>query len=193
MKNKITEKYRWKMFRVISEKVFVWWKEKDFEFAERAPWVRILLMSWDKILLTFEKRLETKDWVDYRLPWWKVFDEIDDYISFLESWKDINLMAKNSAKRELEEETWIILQEDDFKLFQKSHAGSSVKWDLYYYVAEVDWLDTSSKEINTEEWEDIKTWWYTKKGVMEMCLNWDIKEDRSLGIILKYLLSQNRK
>jgi 8-oxo-dGTP pyrophosphatase MutT (NUDIX family) len=103
---------------------------------------------------------------------------------------DIENLAKKSAKRELEEETWVFLKEEDLKLFHISHAGSSVKWDLYYYLASISWLDNNEKEIKTEEWEDIKTWWYKRDEVIKMCLAWDIKEDRTLWILLKFLLSQ---
>ena len=190
MPQNIQEKYRWRMIRIINEKVVVWWKEKVFEFAERSPWVRLLITSWNKVLLNFEKRVETKGWIDYRLPWWKVIDKIEDYVNFIENSWDIELEAKKAAKKELEEEAHISLNLEDLALLHKSHAGSSVKWDLYYFRWNISENEAKIKDIITEEWEEIKTWWYSFEEVKQMCLKWEIQEDRSVWILLKFILNQ---
>ena len=188
MNQNVEEKYRWKIIRVVHENVQIWWQEKIFEYADRPPWVRLLITSWNKILLNFEKRIETKWGIDYRLPWWKVMDKIDDYIDFIENGWDIELEAKKTAKKELEEESNISLDLNDLSLLHRSHAGASIKWDLYYFKWEIPENQMTRKSIITQEGEEIQTWWYSFKEVRNMCLNWEIQEDRSVGIILKFIL-----
>lgn len=188
MSQKFEEKYRWKIIIVSQKRHIVWWKEKVFEIAERPPWVRILVISWNNILLNREERHEVKWWYDYRLPWWKVFDILDDYIKFIKKWWDLNKEAQKTAKKELKEETWIKAELNSLKLIHISHCWATIKWDLYYYNLVLD-KQTDKIKIETEEWEKIQVWWYSFEKVKQMCLKWYIQEDRSLGVILKFILN----
>lgn len=180
------EVYRSKMLRIMKKPVLINWKEKIFEYVDRAPGVRILVTNWDHILLTKEKRWEI-NWFDYRLPWWKVFDKVWDYVDSLNEW-NIDKHIKDTAKKELKEETSIDIWNNDMELLSVSKAWATVNWDLHYFKVEHS-PGNISKKILTDEWEDIEPWFFHKNEILEMCLNWLIQEDRSVAVLLKYILN----
>lgn len=189
--DKPVEKYSGKMIRIATQRMgFPDTTEKTFEFAERAPGVRILVTDGERILLTKEWRGETQNW-DHRLPGGKVFDSLKEYLSGKEQgdsyMQDQALLA---AQKELSEETSIRLPIESFKHLGKSVAGATVVWDLHYYMANVPKQEGLLSEITTEEGEQTKPQWFTYEQVQALCLDGSVQEDRSVAALLRYLLSQ---
>ena len=99
-----------------------------------------------------------------------------------------NESPQDVAVREAKEEVAILVKEKSF--LHKSIAGASIVWDLFYYLV------TSFEEIadgqQTESGEIIYPEWKSFDEVLSMCLNGSIQEDRSVAVILKYLLSSKK-
>ena len=177
--------YSGEIIDVINQDHSDWNITVTFEKAVRAPWVRLLIINKkNEILLTKEYRNEIDDF-DYRLPWWKVFDTKSDRDNA--DYSQIEKYAQKAAKIECEEETGLIA--NSLKLLWISHAWTTIKWDLYYYLVED--FSVSKYGQNLWSWEDITTNWYSMKQLVEMSKNGSIKEDRSLGMIFKFLLEKN--
>ena len=172
--------YQWRIFQLIQKEV----KGKIFEIARRSPGVRLLITEWDKILLTKEYRHEHESY-DYRLPGGKVFDTIDEFNEKLANNENILQHAEIAAKKECKEETGLIPQK--LQHFHTSKAGATVERDLYYFI--VKEFTTSEKGQELEKGEDITVERKTKEEVKELCLSWAIKEERSVGVLLRFLLS----
>jgi ADP-ribose pyrophosphatase YjhB (NUDIX family)/ribose 1,5-bisphosphokinase PhnN len=189
MKKVLREKYRWRILRITEETITESGKERNFEYAERSPWVRILLTDGKRILLNKEVRNEAKDWTDYRLPGGKVIDTIEEYTNFIENGGDISEAAQKAAAKELYEEADIRIEESNFEELHVSNAGATIKWDLYYFLAHLEEVQ-DAKNILTEEGEDIETGWYTYEEVQNMCLSGQIQEDRSVAVLLRYILQK---
>jgi ADP-ribose pyrophosphatase len=156
---------------------------KNFEFARRSPGVRLLIIDGRKILLTREFRSELNDY-DYRLPGGKVFNSMKEYRSALDKGEDILEHAKRAAKAECLEETGIAAK--SIKHFLTSNAGATVTWDLFYFI--VDDFEESKQKLDLGE--VIYPEWKTFEEAKEMCLNGEVKEDRSVGVLLRFLLSR---
>lgn len=191
MNNTIKTVYTGKIIRVIQKQVAVGDTIKTFEYAQRSPWVRLLVVNQWKILLNLEKRAEVSWGIDYRLPGGKVIDAIGDYVAFLESNWDILVAAQEAAKKELEEEAHISVNQEQLQHLHTSHAWATIYWDLYYFFTELSWDISQSKKIVTEEWEDIQTGWYSFYEVQDMCISGLIQEDRSVSVLLKFLLKRS--
>ncbi len=174
--------YRSKMFEIIKRPMKVGNKILEFEIAKRSPGVRLLIIKKGKILLTKEFRYELDEY-DYRLPGGKVFDSLEEYNSALK--KDIMPFAIRAAKKECLEETGLI--PNKIRYFQTSQAGATIIWDLFYFIVE-DF--TESKKQSLEHGEVIRPEWKTFKEAKELCLNGKIKEDRTIGILLKFLMRE---
>jgi len=171
--------YQGKLFEIVQKDV--WWKV--FEIARRAPGIRLLVIDGDKILLTKEWRHE--HWTyDYRLPGGKVFDTLEEFNRCLFEWKDMLSFVEAAAKEECEQEAWILAH--DLRLLSVSKAGATVEWDLYYFVVEK--FNRSPEGQSLEDGEDISVEWKTKEEVKQLCLDGLIMEDRTVGILLKFLL-----
>jgi 8-oxo-dGTP pyrophosphatase MutT (NUDIX family) len=171
--------FQWKLIEVVQQTVKVWDKELLREIARRSPGVRLIIMDGDKILLTKEFRRELNQ-EDYRLPGGKVFDTLVEYTTYR---KDIAPHCLVAAKRECEEETWLIPQ--DISLYHISKVGATIERDLYYYVI--------TKYTDHEKWqqldvgENISVEWKTRKEVMEIIKQWWMQEDRSVGVLMRYM------
>src|SRR3989338_7374991 len=78
------------------------------EIARRAPGVRVIIKTKDgKFILNKEKRHELAGEEDLRLPGGKVFDTLNEYHEFLETYpgkQKFLAKAKESAIRESKEE-----------------------------------------------------------------------------------------
>ncbi len=121
-----------KMLEIVEQTMQIGEKSVTFEFARRAPGTRIIIPMHDgNILLTREYRPSLKGY-DFRVPGGKVFDSLDEYHAFLKSCTDIRDTAIKGAIKEAREEAGIIVEK--MELFAISKAGSSVEWDLYYFV-----------------------------------------------------------
>ncbi len=172
--------YSGKIFEIVNITKKIGNKEINLEIARRSPGVRLLIVKRNKILLTQEYRQELKGY-DYRLPGGKVCDTLTEYLHINDSKKKILNSAIAAAKKECEEETGII--PITLKLLEITKAGATIEWDLYYFL--IDSFLKSKQKL--ELGEQIKVQWFSFREALELCLNNQIKEDRSVGVLLKFL------
>jgi len=172
--------YQSREFEVIKQPMKIGNKKFEVEIARRSPGVRLLILKDKKILLTREFRTELNGY-DYRLPGGKVFESIKEYHSALEKKEDILNHAIDATKKECAEETGL----DPLKLkhIYTSTAGLTVIWDLFYFL--VSEFKVQKQNLGTGE--VIIPEWYSFKDVKNMCLNGNIKEDRTVAALLRFL------
>lgn len=173
--------YKGKIFDVVHQSMEMNGKEVVFEIARRSPGVRLIIIKGDNILLTKEFRAELNVY-DYRLPGGKVFDMMDEYRE--KNREDILRFAIEAAKRECREETGLIVK--NINHLMTTHAGATVEWDLFYFI--VDEFEDSANGQELEIGEAITTEWKTFEEIREMCKEGEIHEDRTLGVLLRFLL-----
>lgn len=180
--------YRGSIFEIVRREMKIGNKTVEFEMARRAPGVRLIIVKEDKILLTKEFRNESNDF-DYRLPGGKVFDTFVEYEKNLgeECKEEILDFAMRAAKKECEEETGLIPQ--NIRHYQMTRAGATVVWDLFYFLVD-DFL--IAKKPRSQEGELIFPEWKTFSQVRELCMNNKIQEDRTVGVLLKFLSMHNK-
>lgn len=178
---KTTTLFKGRIIEVIQKEV----DGRTFEIARRSPGVRLIIKDWKKILLTKEYRHEHNIY-DYRLPGGKVFDSLDEYNEKMENNENLETYAEKAAKNEAKQEAWVLPQ--SLQLLSVSKAWATIERDLYYFLVEKFEANTWGQEL--EEWEDIRTEWKTFEEVQQLCLDWSIKEDRSVWMLLKFLLNQ---
>ena len=165
---------------------------KTFEYAERSPGVRSLLIHDGKILLTKEWREEVGGW-DYRLPGGKVFESAKEYQAFLEQnphGKACALAAQKAAAREIGEEVGIEVNADDVQLSYISKCGTTVRWDLFYFCVELNGDTLPSSEMVTPEGEVIQNVWLSQDEVRDLCVQGQVAEDRTSNFLLRFVLKQ---
>lgn len=183
------EVYHGKIIRVVHQKVLLPnGRTIIFEQAERSPGVRVLVFVGEYILMTKEWRKEINGW-DYRLPGGKVFDALDDYIKFKKGEENLLNLARVSAKRELEEEANIALDLILFKHIYTSIAGATILWDLLYFTVDATEIIDMAKmsRINTLEGEVTHPEWLSKERVIDLCLAGEVKEDRTVSFLFKFI------
>ena len=95
--------------------------------------------------------------------------------------KEILEKAKEAAVKEGIEEAGI--KSLEMKFFCISKCGGSFDWDLYYFV--VKKYEGVGQKL--EEHEKIEVIKVSKEKLKELALSGKVKEDRSVGVILKYL------
>ncbi len=178
-------KYQGKILEIVEFDVTQAGKQMVFEKARRSPGVRLIIPTDGKILLTREDRHEAGGY-DYRLPGGKVIDKLADYNAALLSGTDIAEAAKEAAVREAREEAGLAVKPEDLSFFHKSICGTTVEWDLYYFVVNA----YGKAEQEFDEGEDITVETFDRETVKKMCLDGSINEERSALVLLKYL-SQN--
>jgi len=179
----MTETIVWsgKIFDLIQQKVEVApWKIKLFERARRAPWVRMIIEQEWKILLTKEFRHELGR-TDMRLPWGKVFDKRENYVSFLAWWENIETEVKRAVVSEAKEEVWIKIK--DMKILWKRVCWATVEWDLWYVI--VSDFSVCGEWLEDEEIESFS--WYSREEVRAMLEDGSIGEWRSVSVLLQYI------
>lgn len=176
--------HRWRIVQTIEYEVDFHGVTKVFEKAQRAPWVRVIIQNKQKeIYLQYEYRYELDDY-DRRLPWWKVFDTLNDYDVFLQSGDSIDDYIIEAAKRESYEEAWILLS--DCTILWKKICGATMEWDLWYVSANVDTFDVSK---SGEEWDHIcEGKWFNVDEIYIMIKNWSIQEWRSVAMVVQFIL-----
>jgi ADP-ribose pyrophosphatase YjhB (NUDIX family) len=174
--------WEWQI-ELVSFEVEVNGKRKMFERARRPPGVRVIIFDTEKnrILLSREYRREQGKY-DYRLPGGKVIDTLSDMRSF--TW-DIEQEARDAAIREAREEVWVVIR--DLELIHISHCGANIEWDLYYYLA-TDFDETGEHERDDEGESDLTTAWYTLDEVREKIISGEMSEDRSVSVILRWMM-----
>jgi ADP-ribose pyrophosphatase len=180
--------YSGKFFEVLQKAVTFGDKTKKFENARRPPGTRLLIIKDGKILITREYRYELGGY-DYRLPGGKVFDTLEEFRRARESGEEILKSAENAAMEECRQEAGLTPKR--LKHYLTTKAGATVVWDLYYFIIDGFVENESGQEL--EAGEVIETSWRTFEQAKEMCLNGQIKEDRSVGVLLKFLLKKEKK
>lgn len=177
--------YQGRIIEVVEQPVKVGGKALRFEFARRSPGTRLIIVDSKakKVLLTKEYRHELSGY-DYRLPGGKVFDSLEAYNQFLATGKDIIEPATERAVIEAREETGIIANNP--KHFYTSINGTTVVWDLFYFVID-DW-EQSTQELDGEG-ENIEVMWVSFTDAREHALN-HMAEDRSTAVLLRWLDKQ---
>lgn len=153
------------------------------EIARRPPGVRLIIINKGKILLTKEFRSELEDW-DYRIAGGKIYESLDDFLKFSDNQEEIMKKSLEAVKNEGLEEAGIIVKNQELIYISKS--GATMEWDLYYYV--INDFDIATEGNKTEFAEIIYPEWFSLEEAKSMCLDGRIKEDRTVGILLKYIL-----
>ena len=177
--------YQGKMIEIIHETVFSNGREITLEKGCRAPGVRLIIETKDgQILITKEERPTIG--LDYRLPGGKVFDSLVEYNEFLsqKSSTEFSEEIRKGAIKESMEEAGI--RPTDMELFSISHCGGSFDWDLYYFVVK----SYAEVEQSPEEHEKIEVIKISREKLKELALAGEMKEDRSVAVIIKYLHQQ---
>jgi 8-oxo-dGTP pyrophosphatase MutT (NUDIX family) len=181
--------YQGRIIEVVNQKVNTQGKEQVFEYARRSPGTRLIIVSPEnKILLTKEFRMEVSGY-DYRLPGGKVFDTLVEYNEFSQSAGDIIPKAELAAKKEAVEEVGIDVEEINH--FATSKVGSTVVWDLIYFVVSKYSHRKAGQELDGAG-EDIEVVEVTFDEAKEICLDGRMQEDRSVAVLLKYLHSKKQ-
>lgn len=155
--------------------------------VRRPPGIRALIVDKDKkqILLSKEFRYELNEW-DYRLPGGKVFDSLEDYKESLNR-NDVLEHVEKTVPKEVLEEVGLIVRNPN--LLKVSKDGAGVIWDLYYY--EITDYEVSENGPQLEENEFVDGFvWKSYDEVIKLCSTHEIHEDRTIGILLTYILNQ---
>ncbi len=158
-------------------------KTAEVETARRSPGVRLIISNKKKMLLIKEFRYELNGY-DYRLPGGKVFDTLKECKEALIKGVKIEEEAAKAAKKECLEETGLIANK--IKFYRKANAGLTVFWDLFYFI--VDGFEANKSGQALEYHEEIYPEWKTFEEVKKLCLKDRIKEYRSVGVIMTYLM-----
>lgn len=156
------------------------------KMVRRPPGVRALILNKNdnqKILLSKEFRYELDKW-DYRLPGGKVFDTLDLYKEAIAR-NDVQKYVDKSIAKEVLEEVGLIVKSQ--KLLKISHDGAGVIWDLFYY--EIKDYEESLDGAHLEENEFVEGYvWKSFDEIIKMCIEQKINEERTVGVLLSYIL-----
>ncbi len=175
--------YQGKMIEVVHETVISNGKELILEKGRRAPGVRLLIKTPSGgFLITKEERHSIG--LDYRLPGGKVFDSLTEYNEFLKGENNSEKIlekARETAIKEGIEEAGI--KPIEIELLSISKCGGSFDWDLYYFV--VNKYEEVGQKL--EEHEKIETVQVTRDELYNLAISDQMKEDRSVAVVLKYL------
>ncbi|MCK5040218.1 MAG: NUDIX hydrolase [Candidatus Aenigmarchaeota archaeon] len=176
-------KYSGSIIEVLHQKMKIGNEVRIFEKARRSPGVRIMIVENNRMLIIKEYRTELEDW-DFRIPGGKVFDTLEDYKSALESGENMLKMAVEAAKKEVLEETGLVVENINY--FRTSGTGGpTVEWDMFYFV--VDEFCESKNGQMLEHGENITCRWMNFEEVKKMCMDGTIKEDRTVANILRFV------
>lgn len=141
--------------------------------------MRLIIPDWDNLLLTKEFRRELNDF-DYPLPGGRGFDALVGYNKY--RW-DIDPHCLLAAKRECEEETWLVAQE--IFLFYVSKVWATVERDLHYYVVLKFSVHPKWQQLGTGE--NIPVEPNARAEAIGIIKQWWMQEDRSVGVLMRYL------
>jgi ADP-ribose pyrophosphatase len=159
---------------------------RTFEKARRSPGTRLIIIDEEKkqILLTREHRFELNDF-DYRLPGGKVCDSLEEFNRVKDKNNFLEIVQK-AASLEANQEAGIIPEKLTLFTISKS-GGPTIEWDLYYFI--VDKFEKSKQ--NLEFGENITIKWFSYKEAIDLCLSGKMKEDRSVGVLMRFFRSKN--
>lgn len=163
-----------KIIQVTTKRVEIDGEEKLFEIPRRSPGVRIIVEDGDKLLITKEYREELKKY-DYRLPGGKVFASLQSFLNCDE--EKLEFLSKQAAIKECLEETGYEIKNP--KLIKISKCGATIKWDLYYFIAN----EYIKKAQKLEMGEKIEPVWITKQELKKLILKGEFSEDRSIAVL----------
>lgn len=180
-KEKTTTVFKGRIIEVIQKEI----DGRTFEIARRSPGVRLLFRNGNKLLLTKEYRHELNGY-DYRLPGGKVFDSLEEFTEKRGNNENLITYAEAAAKNEARQEVWLLPK--SLQLLSISKAWATIERDLYYFL--INDFDHNEKGQELEEGENITTEWKTLDEVKRLCLDWSIKEERSVWMLLTYILNQ---
>lgn len=158
--------------------------------VRRPPGIRALIVDDEnmKILLSHEFRYELNGW-DYRLPGGKVFDSLEDYKKSIKENTVLEHVEKTVPKEVMEEIGLIVKNQ---KLLKVSHDGAGVIWNLYYY--EITDYEISKDGPKLEEDEVIEGFvWKDYDEIIDLCIQSEIHEERTVGVLLPYVLEKKKK
>ncbi len=178
--------YQGKIIEVVQETKNINGQDVIFEQARRSPGVRLIIHKGPEYTVTKEFRREHNNW-DVRLPGGKVFDSLDEYNEFIAKDGDIIAKATAAAIKEAREE--VGLQVKSIQYYKTSKCGATVEWDLLYFIVNDFELIQEGQQL--ELGEDIKIMTVNGNQLKDLCYSGQISEDRTLGILLKYLYEQN--
>ena len=158
---------------------------KGYEHAIRPPGVRLILTNaGGELLITKEYRSEISAH-DYRLPGGKVFDDIDSWLAVRDNDAALRDAVMRAARLEAKQETGVD-EITDPNIYAVSHAGASVEWDLYYVTGSIARM--SEQELEDDEKErGIEVAFYAKDKVADLLRASGIQEDRTAGVLYRYL------
>jgi hypothetical protein len=150
--------------------------------------VRLILENkQQEILLNKEFRYELNAY-DWRLPWWKVVDSLDEYVAILDADEDLDTHVLDAAKREWKEEVGIEIVEAS--LFQKLVCGTTMEWDLYYVkVEKYNQLAVREVESGWEEYAIAWHEWFSYAKVQDMLKKGLIQEWRSASVLTQIVFA----
>lgn len=174
--------FQGRMLEIVNQEMTDGRNTITFEIARRTPGIRLILVDLVNrtISLSKEHRYEI-DGDDYRLPGGKVFDTLDEYNTFLNSGNDILLPARDKAFGEAEEEVGLKLK--DLEHFHTSICGSTIEWDLFYFVS-TGWAEVDQ---NLETGEHISRVEVSFEDARSIALSGGMSEERSALVLLRYL------
>lgn len=175
-----TTVYSGKIFEIVQQKRKINGKEFVFEIARRAPGTRLIIIRNDKMLITREYRTELNGY-DHRLPGGKVFDTLKEYHASFKVGRDILKEAIKAAKKECLQETGLLPKK--ITPYITTNAGATVVWDLFYFIID----DFEEHKQSLEDGEDITISWKNFSEVKELCISNKIREDRTVGVLLRFL------
>lgn len=160
----------------------------EYELVRRPPGVRAIVIRDGQLLLNREFRYELNGW-DYRLPGGKVFDSQEQVDEAGESGEIMHYVEEALRKELLEEAD---LQVRGFSMYDCSHNGFTVEWDLYYYIVDdfVILRDSDDCLEKKNEFEYVQSCWVDYQTALKYCIEKKISEERSVGMLLRFLLSQ---
>lgn len=165
-------------------------EEKNIKrnIVRRSPGIRAIIINKKdkKILLSHEFRYEL-NLFDYRLPGGKVFDTLTDYHQSIKENTVYDFVLK-AVFREVKEEVGIEIQNPI--LYKISHDGASVIWDLFYFIIEDYEVIKNGQMLEENEVVDGFVW-KNFDEIIKMCKNGEIHEDRTIGVLLSYIMDVN--
>ncbi len=170
--------FTWELFTVERH------QEKWFERVVRPPWVRLILKNHEnKILIIKEHRFEY-DTFDYRIPGWKVFDELVPYLEVRNDEDKLNTTVYDTARLEAKEEAGID-ELSDLEIVHVSKAWATVEWDLYYLSGQIQKI-WEQKLTGHEHEHGIEISFLDEVEIFALIKSWKMKEDRSVAVLVRY-------
>lgn len=155
---------------------------KRFEMVRAVPGTRLMTIKNGRMLLSREYGRDSEEF-NYKLPGGKVFGNLAEYKKAIEIGSDMLWAVKEGTIKKAREEVGIM--PNQLELYYLSKNGEAIEWDLYFMEI-TDFEDTGSQKLDGEG-EDITFDWFTFEDVKDIALSGKMKEDRSVGVLLRYL------